>query len=277
MSSRCLERTAAALCCALALGCAQAAQRELRVCADPDNLPYTHADGSGFENRIAQIVASELRATLAYTWFPQRRTFLRNTLNAGACDVVMGVPTEYERVRTTKPYYRSSYVFAFRADAGEPFRTFDDPRLQRVRVGVQLIGDDLAATPPGHALALRGIVNNVAGYPIFGERPQAQVMIEALARRELDVALVWGPQAAYYARQQAVPLAISPARAPPELADVPFEFDMSIGVRKADRALMAELDAVLERRRADIDRVLLEFGVPRSDRPPAERAQAGIP
>jgi mxaJ protein len=187
MSLRCHRAWFIAVLWVLALGTAGAAQRELRVCADPDNLPYSHEDRSGFENRIAAIVAEELGATLTYTWFPQRRSFMRNTLNAGVCDVVMGVPSGFELALTTAPYYRSTYVFVFPADAATAYRSFDDPRLQTARIGVQLIGDDLAATPPGHALASRGIVRNVSGFPVYGERPQAELMIEALARGDLDV------------------------------------------------------------------------------------------
>jgi mxaJ protein len=135
-----------------------------------------------------------------------------------------------------------------------------------VRVGVQLVADDLATTPPGHALAAQGIVDNVIGYPVYGERPQAERMIAAVATGQIDVALVWGPQAAYYAAQRNEPLALSLAQAPNELRDVPFEFDMSMGVRKADAALARELDAALARRRGDIETILKEFGVPRAER-----------
>jgi mxaJ protein len=265
MYLRCLEAAFASAAFALAIGGVYAAERELRVCADPDNLPYSREDGSGFENRIAQILAEELGAKLTYTWFPQRRSFLRNTLNAGVCDLIIGVPTAFEPVRTTVPYYRSTYVFVFRADAPAPFRSFDDPHLKRAKVGVQLIGDDLAATPPGHALALRRIVENVVGFPIYGERPQAELMIEALVRGELDVALLWGPQAAFYARRESVRLEIAPASPPAELVGTPFEFSMSMGVRKSDEILKAELDRVIELRRADLDRVLRDYGIPRSD------------
>jgi quinoprotein dehydrogenase-associated probable ABC transporter substrate-binding protein len=265
MFSRSLEIALAGAALVLAVGAVSAAERELRVCADPDNLPYSHQDESGFENRIARIVADELGARLAYTWFPQRRSFVRNTLNARVCDVAIGVPSDFELALTTTPYYRSTYVFVYRADAPLAFRSFDDEHLKNARVGVQLIGDDLAATPPGHALAVRGIVKNVQGFPVYGERPQPEVMIEALARRQIDVALVWGPQAAYYARRQAVPLTIVPTPPPPELAFVPFEFSMSMAVRKSDVALKAELDRVIERRQADFDAVLREYGVPRAD------------
>src|SRR5688500_15979774 len=115
MSSRCLKGLFG-LVCALAFGAASAAERELRVCADPDNLPYSHENGSGFENRIAQLVADELGAKLAYAWLPQQRGFIRKGLDANACDMVVGVPSDFERVRTTRPYYRSAYVFVFRAE-----------------------------------------------------------------------------------------------------------------------------------------------------------------
>jgi mxaJ protein len=244
---------------------AHPAERELRVCADPDNLPYSHEDGSGFENRIARIVAEELDAKLTYTWFPQRRAFLRSTLNAGVCDVVLGLPTRFELALTTQPYYRSSYVFVFRADGVSPFESFDDPRLRSTRVGVQLIGDDMASTPAAHALAARGITSNVSGFPVYGETPQVQRMMEALARKEIDVALVWGPPAAYFARLQSVALTILPALPVPELATFPLEFSMSMGVRKSDRTLRDELDHVIDRRRADFDAVLRQYGVPRAD------------
>jgi mxaJ protein len=274
MSSRCLRVSFAAL-ALIFTTIAQGAERELRVCADPDNLPYSHQDGSGFENRIAQIVAQELGAKLAYTWFPHRRAFLRNTLNAGVCDVTMGLPTGFELALTTTPYYRSSYVFAFRADALFPYRSFDDARLRTAKIGVQLIGDDMAATPAGHALAARGIVDNVSGFPVYGKKPQVQRMMEALARKDIDVALVWGPPAAYFARLQSVSVAIMPAASLAELADVPLQFSMAMAVRKSDGALRDELDRVIERRRADIDAVLREYDVPRTDIAPAGDAAAG--
>jgi mxaJ protein len=270
-------RALIAIACAWALtfGAALSAERELRVCADPDNLPYSHENGSGFENRIARLLAEDLNAKLTYTWLPQRRGFIRKTLNAETCDVVIGVPADFDLVRTTQSYYRSAYVFVFRAENGQAFRSFDDPRLKTVKVGVQLIGDDLAATPPGHALALRGIVDNVVGFPVYGERPQAELMIEAVATAKLDVALVWGPQAAYYARRQPVALAMTPARAPRELAALPFEFSMAMGVRKRDAALQGELDQVISRRRGELQAILLEYNVPLAETALAQQP-AGI-
>jgi mxaJ protein len=262
MFSHCLSRT---LACALmvAFCSADAAQRELRVCADPDNLPYSREDGTGFENRIAQLLASELHAKLTYAWLPLQRGFVRKTLNAELCDVIVGVPENFEPVLTTRPYYRSMFVFAYRAHGAREYRTFEDPQLASAKIGVQLVGNDLAATPPGHALAARGLVDNVVGYVVYGDRPQAERMIEAVASGTLDVAILWGPPAAYFARAQQVPITLAPAHAPHELAAVPFEYAMAIGVRKADVGLQRELDAVLARRRSDIDAILNDYGVPR--------------
>ncbi|HEV7392719.1 MAG TPA: quinoprotein dehydrogenase-associated putative ABC transporter substrate-binding protein, partial [Burkholderiales bacterium] len=229
--------------------------------------------GSGFENRIAALVAGELDATLTYAWLPQRRGFVRKTLNAQLCDVIIGVPEHFELVRTTDPYYRSVFVFASRTDDNAEYRTFDDAVLIKARIGVQLVGDDLAATPPGHALALRGLVNNVVGYVVYGDRPQAERMIDAVANEELDVAVMWGPQAAYFARRQRVPIKLTPAHAPADLFGMPFEYSIAMGVRKADVILQQDLNAVIARRRPDIDAILREYGVPRADATFARNAE----
>lgn len=234
---------------------------ELRVCAEPDNLPFSRQDESGFENRIARVVAGELRAQLSYVWVPQRRAFVRKTFGEGVCDVWMGVPTGFERMLTTKPYYRSTYVFVY----GErPLRSFDQPDVRVLKVGVQLPGDDLAATPPGHALAARGAVANVVGFTVYGAHPVAQRIVEAIAAGKLDAAVVWGPAAGFFAEQKH--LHVSPASAPAELASLPFAFSISMGVRKGERALREQLTAVIEKRRADIEAILDAYSVPRAGR-----------
>jgi mxaJ protein len=260
-----------AVCCVLAAFAAASQARELRVCADPDNLPLSHQDGSGFENRIARLVADELGAELRYEWLPMIRGFVRKTMGEGLCDVFIGVPREFERVLTTRPYYRSSFVFVDGPRA-QGIETFDDPRLRRLKLGVQLIGNDLAATPPGLALARAGHVDNVRGFAVMGEGPAPQRMVSAIARGEIDAALVWGPQGAWFAAHARVPLEVRLAHAPTGLEGQPFEFDISMGVRRGDKALRDELDGVIERRRADIDAVLSDFHVPRTDlRPGAAR------
>lgn len=238
----------------------------MRVCADPDNLPYSRTDGTGFENRIAAMIAADMQATLTYEWLPLRRGFVRKTMGEGKCDLFVGVPKDFERVLTTRPYYRSSYVFVSRPE--DRVVSFDDPRLARLRIGVQLVGNDLAATPPGLALAARGITDNVRGFTVFGEGPAAQRMIRAVAAKELDVAIAWGPQAAYFSAQIEPSLVVAPAKAPSDLPGVPFVYAIAAGVRRGDQALRDDVDAIIDRRRAEIDAILGEYRVPRADREP---------
>jgi quinoprotein dehydrogenase-associated probable ABC transporter substrate-binding protein len=241
----------------------------LRVCADPNNLPFSNERGEGFENRIAELLAADMRAELRYTWWPQRRGFIRHTLRAGECDVVLGVPASFELALTTAPYYRSTYVFVSRKDRRLGVRSFDDPALRRLKIGVQLIGDDAANSPPVHALSSRHIVTNVRGYTVYGdyseESPPARI-VEAVARGEVDVAVVWGPLAGYFARRQRAPLEVVPVSPQVDPPFLPFVFDISMGVRRGDDALREELEDFLERRRSDIERILDDYGVPRVGR-----------
>lgn len=245
--------------------CADTAPPDLlRVCADPDNLPYSSADGSGFENRLARLLALDLGRDLQYAWLPDRRGFVRKTLGAGVCDVVLGVPVGDARLQTTQPYYRSSYVWVQRADAGDPPAGFDDPRLAHLRIGVQLIGDDMAASPPAFALARHVPQARVTGFPIPGQTPAAQRIVAALAAGQLDGALVWGPQAGFFAQRAGVPMRIARLAAPPDLPrPQTFEFDIAVGVRRGDEVLRLRVQEALHRRRADIDQLLAEYGVPR--------------
>ena len=250
----------------LAAAPALGAKRVLRVCADPNNLPFSNARGEGLDNALAALVARELGADLEYVWHPQRRGFVRNTLAAGLCDVMMEAPTSYELVATTAPIYRSSYVFVTRRDSGVSLRSFDDPALRTLRVGVQLAGDDYANTPPAHALARRGIVARVVGFPLTGDYaepdPPARIL-DALVAGEIDVAIAWGPLAGWYAKRAETALELVPVEPQIDVPFLPFVFDISMGVRRGDDALRVELDAVLARRRAEIERLLDRFGVPR--------------
>ncbi len=240
--------------------------RTLRVCADPNNLPFSNERREGLENKLAELVATDLGATVEYTWWAQRRGFVRNTLNADLCDVVMGIPGSFELALATRPYYRSTYVFVYRRDAGLALRSFDDPALRTLRIGVQMVGDDYANTPPAHALANRGIINNVRGYMVYGdyreESPPARI-IEAVAAGEIDVAVAWGPLAGYFASRQQVPLDIAPVSPQIDLPFLPFVYDIALGVKRGNDSLRAELDSVLVRRRVEISRLLDEFAVPR--------------
>ena len=238
----------------------------LRVCADPNNLPFSNARGEGFENKIAELLAADMRAELRYTWWAQRRGFFRNTLRAGECDVVIGVPASFEPALTTAPYYRSIYAFVYRKDKNLNVRSLDDEILRRLRIGVQLVGDDGANAPPAHALAARGVVQNVRGYTVYGDyaRPDPTArIVEAVAEGEIDLGIVWGPQAGYFARRQKAPLEVVPVRPEIDPPFLPFVYDISMGVRRGDEALLAELESFLERRRDDIGRILDGYGVPR--------------
>src|SRR5438128_209105 len=200
--------------------------RVLRVCSDPNNLPYSNQRLEGFENRLAALVGQRLGARIEYTWWAQRRGFIRNTLRAGTCDVVMGLPSKIEQAATTEPYYRSSYVFVTRRGAHQP-ASFDDPFLATAKVGVHLIGDDSSNSPPAHALTKRGLISNVRGYSVYGDynlpNPPA-ALITAVERGDVDVAVAWGPLAGYFARSSAVPLQLTPVT-PEEEPPFPFVFD----------------------------------------------------
>ena len=230
----------------------------LRVCADPNNLPYSNSQRQGFENAIANLVARDLGEQVAYTWWPQRRGFVRNTLKAGDCDMLLGIPSNFELAWPTQPYYRSSYVFVSRRDRHLGVSSLDDPRLKSWRVGVQMIGNDHVNSPPAHALANRGAINNIVGYLVY----EPGKIVEAVARGDVDVAVVWGPQAGYFARQQRVALEITPVSPQIDLPFLPFVFDISMGTRRGD-PLHDKLDQIIERRRAQIDAILDRYGVPR--------------
>jgi len=262
---------AALLVVLVAGGTTAAVPPALRVCADPNNLPFSNARGEGFENRLAELLARELGARLEYTWWAQRRGFLRNTLEAGACDVLLGVPVGFDPVLVTRPYYRSTYVFAWRRDRALDIRSLDDPRLRGLRVGVQLIGNDGVNTPPAHALSRRGIVDNVRGFSVYADyarpNPPARIL-DALIAGEIDVAVVWGPLAGYFARRLPAPLAfapVTPAADPPGLR---FAFAMAAGVRRDDVALRDGLQAALDRHADEVRAILDAYGVPRLAEPP---------
>ena len=246
-----------------------AVQRVLRVCADPNNLPYSNRAGEGFENQIAALLAADRHARLEYTWWAQRRGFVRNTLKAGDCDVLIGVPTSYELALTTRPYYRSTYVFVAQHGRQLHLSSLDDPRLRRMKIAVQMVGDDFNNTPPAHALSQRGMTRNVVGYAVYGDYAKPHplsAIVEAVERGTVDAALVWGPPAAYFARSSPVPLDVTPVTPQIDLPFLPFVFDMSMGVRRGDNALRDELDEFLVRRKADIDGILAAYAVPRVDR-----------
>jgi mxaJ protein len=186
-------------------------------------------------------------------------------LSERKCDFWPGIGSNVETVATSRPYYRSTYMFVTRSGDRLDGLTLDDPRLRTVRIGVQLVGDDATNTPPAHALARRGIVGNVRGFMLYGDYaspdPPAEI-VRAVERGDIDVALAWGPLAGYFAARSPVPLRLEPVT--PWLADTqwPMQFDISVGVQKDDQALLKQVDEVLARRSADIRTLLARYHVP---------------
>jgi mxaJ protein len=250
----------------LAAAAPVALPRELKVCADPNNLPFSNSRLEGFENRIVALVAKDLGARVTYTWWAQRRGNVRNTLNAGLCDLIPGVGSSLDMLLTTRPYYRSTYVAVTRADRNlGDIASFDDPRLATLKIAVQLIGDDGANTPPADALARRGITANVRGFMVYGDydspAPQADIL-KAVASGEVDVAFVWGPVAGYFAPKQAAALKVTPLAERFDGPQLPLAFDISMGTRRADRALREAVEGALERHKTEVKVLLASYGVP---------------
>jgi mxaJ protein len=251
---------------ALLLGsCDLIPQRTITACADPNNLPFSNQARQGFENKLAEMIASDLHAKLDYVWWAQRRGYVRNTLNERKCDFWPGIGSNVEMVATTPPYYRSSYMFVSRANENLKGLTLDDPRLRKLRIGVQMVGNDATNTPPARALASRGIIANVRGFMLYGDyskpNPPAEI-VRAVERGDVDVALVWGPLAGYFAAQSPVPLRLEPVT--PWMADMeyPMQFDISVGVQNGNDRLLKEIDRILRRRQGEISRLLADYHVP---------------
>jgi len=260
------------LVCGLA-GAASGEQGEpIRVCADPDNLPYSNRELQGFENKIGEVVAQELGASLDYYWWPAQMGLVRNTLQKDRCDVLISIPKGYDPVLWTKPYYRSSYVLAYRKDRKLNVQSLDDPALKGLKIGVHV------NTPPYDALGNRGLTENLVGYRLFFDpldpdpstRPQR--VLEDVLSGALDVAVAWGPMVGYFARQhpssalEMVPLGDDSSDA--------MTFEFSMGVKKGNRELKTRLEGALDKRQADIRRIFEDYGVPLLPlKPPVESAE----
>jgi mxaJ protein len=244
---------------------------ELRVCADPNNLPFSNRAGEGFENKLAEMVAKKFGKSVVYTWWAQRRGFIRHTLKAGDCDLVLGVPAQYDIVETTRPYYRSTYVFVSQTARHFRLGAIDDPQLRGLVIGVHLIGDDGNNTPPAHALGQQGIIDNVRGFMIQGDYrepdPPAR-LIEAVEHGEIDVAAAWGPLAGYVAKSSTVPLTVTPIVAGERFAPQKFQFEIAMGVRKGDHALRDRLNNFIAQNGSEIAALLASYGVPLAERWP---------
>lgn len=232
--------------------------KQLRVCADPDNLPFSNDRFEGFENKIAQLVADDLHASLQYDWSPMSAISIPLTLNAGKCDLIIGAPAEWGPVLTTKPYYASTYVFIYARDKHLNLSSFDDPALRTLKIGLPLISSGGSNPPPAYALARRGLSANIVGFPIL---PPDKIF-QAVAAGEVDTAIVWGPLGAYFARQQSIGLAVTPVSVGYEDSALRFVYGIAMGVKRGNTAFKEQIEAVLDRRQKEIRKVLEDFGVP---------------
>jgi mxaJ protein len=245
-----------------ALCCAAADRQTLRVCADPNNLPFSNQAEEGLENKLAQLIAQDLSADLKYVWFSERKNFLKNSLNANLCDAVLGVPVDMQGALLTRPYYRSTYVMVSRADRKLKIESLYDPALKNFRIGMHMVENDYA--PPGHLLAAQGMSTRIVGYSLYGAygemNPPAR-LIDAVAKNEVDLAIVWGPFAGYFAKKMAVSLAIQPV-SPSRFQMIPFIYSIGVAVRKGDVALQTAMQQVLDKECLRIQVLLNEYVFP---------------
>jgi mxaJ protein len=233
--------------------------RQLRVCADPANLPFSNSRQQGFENRIAAVVAEDLHADLSFIWQRMGRGFVREYLNKSACDVLIGIPSDYRPVLATLPYYRSTYEFVTRRDSDLQPTSLNDSALRRMkRIGVQVLADDY--TPPAEALARRGMQAAIVGFQVAGDDPEA--IIRAVALKQIDAAIVWGPQAGFYAKHYGGLLDLKPVRPALDRPLLPMTFSISMGVRKTDVKLRDQLNRVLAGEQQKIHEILVSYGIP---------------
>ena len=232
----------------------------LVVVSDPNNLPFSNDKEEGLENKLAHLVARDLDLKLEDHWRATRRGYWRESIKAGQADLVIGVPRNLDMALTTDPYYRSTYVFVTRTDT--TIASLDDAKLKQLRIGIPLTGDN--NPPPAIALARRGIIDNVSGFTVYGDYAQpdpASKLIAAVAHNDLDVAIAWGPPAGYFAKR--LNLAVAPVTPQVDAGGITMAFDVSMGVAKKNTPLRDQLNAILKDRRAEIDKLLDDYHVPR--------------
>jgi mxaJ protein len=243
-------------CLATGVAAAENAKAPLRICADPDNPPYSIRDGSGFDNRIASMIAEQLGRKPVFVWARERRGFIREQFNKNACDVLMGVPAGMRSVMTTAPYYRSTYVFVTRAQERLELASFSDPKLDHRRIGLQIMEEDLS--PPSLPLIRSGHAGQLVGFDSFGAH--AADIVHAVADRKIDVAVVWGPLAGYYAARRGG-IELKPVS--PEVdAGIPFTFALAAGVHKSDTQLREQIDNAIRTKQNAITAILTSYHVP---------------
>ena len=256
----------------------------LRVCADADNLPFSNQKGEGYENKIADLIAKEWNSRLEYVWWPIRRGYYR-MLNGTYCDVVIESPVGLDMAGATKPYYRSGYMFLSRKGSRlEDINSLADPRLKKLKIGVNLfVSTDGEHSPPEMALSRYGVVGNLMGYSTaYDDTTRPEDIINGVAKRDVDLAIVWGPMAGYYVKRSSVPLVLTPIAAEKDSATgYPMQYNIGMAVRRRDREFRDSLQKVIDRKSPQIQGLLKEYGVPLLPIPPdsgsGEKAKAAAP
>jgi mxaJ protein len=235
----------------------------LRVCADPSNMPFTDESGEGFENKLAELVAEKTgRKSVTYTWFPMVMGFVRNTLRANRCDIIMGYAQGDELVQNTNAYYRSTYVLVFKKESGlSGVETIEDPKLAGKRIGV------VAGTPPTTNMAAVKLMRTAKIYPLMVDTrvmpSVAEIMIKDMLDGAIDVAIVWGPMAGYYAEKSGADLAVVPLVK--EKTGSRMSYRITMGVRPSDQEWKRTLNQVIRDNQKEINKLLLEYNVPLID------------
>ncbi|HVI88333.1 MAG TPA: substrate-binding domain-containing protein [Dongiaceae bacterium] len=232
----------------------------LRVCADPHNLPFSDQQGEGFENKIAELFAQNLQVPLRYVWYPNTVGFLRNTLRARQCDLVMGIVSGAELVQSTNPYYRSSYVIVTRKADDLAVAGIDDPKLRDLKIGLT------AGTPPSDLAVRSGLIGNVQPYPLFVDTrydAPGKQMIDDLLQKKIDVALLWGPIAGYFARDHAADLMIAPLKT--SESNLRLDFYIAMGVRPGENKWKNQVNDLIRQNQTKIAGILHDYGIPTLD------------
>ncbi len=233
----------------------------LRVCNDPDNMPFSNQKEEGFENKIARLIAKDWNSRLEYVWYPTRRGYFR-ILNGMYCDLIIQAPGGLDMAGTTTPYYRSGYVFLTRQDGKlADIKSRADPRLKKARIGVTLLPSD-EQLPPTMALSHHGVVGLHGYMGWYNDDDRPEDIVNAVANDSIDVAIVWGPLAGYFAKQSKVPLRLTPLGERDSLADIPFRYNIVMAVRRSDKALRDSLEKTLKAKGPEIQAILKEYGIP---------------
>jgi quinoprotein dehydrogenase-associated probable ABC transporter substrate-binding protein len=229
-----------------------------RACGDPRNLPFSNEKGEGFENKLAELFAAKLGKKLSYSYFPQATGFVRMTLGSYRCDVIIGFPQGDDQAQLTIPYYRTTYALVFKPGSGlDDVTTISDPKLKDKRIGI------VAKTPPSTSMAMNGLLTHAKSYPLFIDTradSSAQAMIDDLVKGDIDVGILWGPMAGYYAKQATPPLTVVPLLKETTRSQMTYRIGMA--VRPADQEWKRTLNRLITENQAEINKLLISYNIP---------------